>query len=246
MTKFGKASCLVLVALGLCALSPSADAGDGADPPVLPPQSNPHGMSYGEWGAEWWQWAYSIPAGMNPVADLDGSYCDVGQSGSVWFLAGTFGGDATRDCTISTGTALFFPIVSTIFGPTVGDCDPEDLETCDVEEFRADAEGIIDFVLESGTLTLTIDGEPVEDVETYRATSPEAFEIEVPEDYVRGDLYPDVEPGTYGKHITSGVWAFVHPLTPGPHTIEFSVNIPELIEFTIVYNLFVELGAGPD
>ena len=72
----------------------------GSIPSVYPVNSKPHGLSYGDWTAKWWQWAVSIPKDINPGADMTGKNCVLKQSGPVWFLAGTFGGPATRTCTI--------------------------------------------------------------------------------------------------------------------------------------------------
>jgi hypothetical protein len=44
-------------------------------------------MSYEQWTAKWWQWAFSIPANMNPIGDKTGVDCAINQSGQVWFLA---------------------------------------------------------------------------------------------------------------------------------------------------------------
>jgi hypothetical protein len=60
------------------------------NPGILPPSSNPFGKSYGAWSDAWVQWAYSIPADQNPIADTTGQFAGMGQSGKVWFLAGTF------------------------------------------------------------------------------------------------------------------------------------------------------------
>ena len=39
----------------------------------------------------------------------------VGQSGSVWFLAGIFGGgSATRTCAVPAGKALYFPVLNSV------------------------------------------------------------------------------------------------------------------------------------
>src|SRR5215203_3217355 len=99
-------------------LAPSASA-QNANPGVLPPHAKPHGHSYGEWSAEWWQWALSLPVAVNPLTDDTGEDCAQGQDGKVWFLAGTFSPDAattpdpvTRSCTLPAGTAIFFPIVN--------------------------------------------------------------------------------------------------------------------------------------
>ncbi|PYJ19840.1 MAG: hypothetical protein DME99_11560, partial [Verrucomicrobia bacterium] len=83
------------------------------NPRVIPPHGRPYGLSYGEWGAQWWRWAYSFPAAQFPPLQAGEVDCSLGQSGSVWFLAGTAGqGPVTRSCTIPAGKALFFPIIS--------------------------------------------------------------------------------------------------------------------------------------
>ena len=80
---------------------------------VAPPDANYAGLSYGEWGAAWWQHMFSIPAATNPMLDTTGANALIDQSGPVYFLAGTFGGgEATRTVTIPSGKALFFPIVN--------------------------------------------------------------------------------------------------------------------------------------
>ena len=53
---------------------------------VFQPDSNPYGLTYGDWTARWWQWAYSIPKDVNPSYDDTGKYCAEGQSGPVWSM----------------------------------------------------------------------------------------------------------------------------------------------------------------
>jgi hypothetical protein len=53
---------------------------------VFSADSKPYGLSYGEWTAKWWKWAYSVPKNVNPSYDDSGRYCSEGQSGPVWFL----------------------------------------------------------------------------------------------------------------------------------------------------------------
>ena len=98
-------------------------------PRVAPPQSQPYGASYGEWGAAWWQWALAQPASANPLFDSTGEYCGAGQSGQVWFLAGTFGGSAERTCTVPAGRALLLPVLNIAYIRDPG-------ETITVEEMR--------------------------------------------------------------------------------------------------------------
>src|SRR5882762_7472780 len=66
---------------------------------VIPPDARFHCLSYGEWGAQWWRWAYSFPADQFPPSQSGEVDCSLGQSGSVWLLAGTTGqGPVTREC----------------------------------------------------------------------------------------------------------------------------------------------------
>ncbi len=72
-------------------------------------ESKPFGRSWEQWVAIWWQWCSAEPDDTNPVADMTGEICDKNQTDSdVWFLAGTFGGEAERTCIIPAGKAIFF------------------------------------------------------------------------------------------------------------------------------------------
>jgi hypothetical protein len=65
--------------------------------------------------AEWWQWALSIPTSENPQLDTTGGKCVVGQRGSVWFLAGIFGGGTTtRICSVPADKVLYFPVINSV------------------------------------------------------------------------------------------------------------------------------------
>lgn len=91
-----------------------------ANPGVVPPQASFRGNSYGEWHVLWWQWADSFTDAESPVTKRDGVVDTSNQSGNVWFLAGFFGdwfneSDPvifTREITVPSGTALFFPILN--------------------------------------------------------------------------------------------------------------------------------------
>jgi hypothetical protein len=106
---------LVGMLVGFLLLIPTpALAAGNPNPGIAPPGSNPHGLSYGEWNARWWQWAFSAQVPVNPVLDSTGTHCAEGQTGQVWFLAGTFGGPGTttRSCTVPLGQALLVPLVN--------------------------------------------------------------------------------------------------------------------------------------
>ncbi|XMA37712.1 signal protein [Streptomyces albogriseolus] len=66
-------------------------------------------LSSEELQGRWWTWASTEPAPTNPVADQDGSACERNQPRDVWFLAGTFGTQVERACTVPDGVPLAFP-----------------------------------------------------------------------------------------------------------------------------------------
>jgi len=54
-------------------------------------------------------------ADINPLLDQTGANAAIGQSGPVWFLAGTTGGTAERAITVPAGKSLFFPLVNNVW-----------------------------------------------------------------------------------------------------------------------------------
>ncbi len=130
------------------------------NPGVLPPNSKAHGMSYGQWGDAWWQWGFSFPTNSNPILDQTGQFGALGQSGSVWFLAGTTGGEAERTLTVPTGKTLFVPIVNNLWIniPRLGD-NPWSAEQ------EAFARAYIAVAIEEMTnVDCVIDGKAVQDL----------------------------------------------------------------------------------
>src|SRR5262249_39140054 len=106
---FQSAIGIAALVFGLSAGAEVALAQVLGNPEVVQPNSNEFGNTYGEWSARWVQWLFSIPEDKNPALDSTGANCDVGQTGQVWFLAGTFGDPAVRKCTIPSGQDLLFP-----------------------------------------------------------------------------------------------------------------------------------------
>lgn len=63
----------------------------------------------------WWTWASSAPSGRNPVEDATGELCALGQPESGdWYLAGSFGEDVDRVCTVPAGRRLVIPGVNLV------------------------------------------------------------------------------------------------------------------------------------
>jgi hypothetical protein len=173
---------------------------------------NAYGNTYGEWSAAWWQWALSIPAANSPISDSTGANCTQQQSGPVFYLAGTAGGSVTRSCTVPAGKSLFFPILNSLWGASVGDCDPTNPGVpCNLATLRKSAADAMDPV----TLQAVIDGKPVKDLDQQRVQSP-ALTITYPADNGAG-----VGAGSYALNVSDGYWVLLAPLSIGKHSIYF-------------------------
>ncbi len=189
------------------------------NPKVLPIGSSPYGMPYGEWSGAWWQWAYSIPADINPVSDPTGEFAAVGQSGPVWFLAGTWSSSSepvTRNVTLPAGKALFFPIINTIWvnTPEFGDDPWSDAQ-------RDYARSVIAPLIDDAyDLTCQIDGVEVLKVADYRCQTPDGAEYMVT--FPENSLW--LPAGTYGPSVDDGIYLMVAPLSAGKHTIHFTAK----------------------
>ena len=221
MVAFERSLCVIsFFAAGLLASVP-AHAGPDASSKISPPNSNAYGGSYGEWSARQWQWLYSLPVDGHPLFDT--ADCGAGQSGTVWFLGGTFTsteigpgvilGEADRTCTIPSGTALFFPLVNVEASTIEGNGATED-------ELREAANFFADFI-DPSSLFLEIDGQPADGLASHRFDSP-LFEFgPLPENNVLEAFGYDAPAGATSASVGDGYFAMVKPLPVGTHTLHF-------------------------
>ena len=195
-----------VMCIGLWA--PATVLAQNVNPRVAPPASKLSGLTLGEWSAKWWRWALETPTSVNPLLDTTGANCAVGQTGRVWFLAGTLGpGEpVVRTCTIPTGTSLFFPAANA-FCVAEGDGS--------LEFQRACAAAFLAAVTSTG---VEIDGVSVNALESYRAQSP-GFDLILPSDNIFG-----APAGLYTPTAADGFYLIVRPLPPGEHTIHIRVE----------------------
>jgi len=219
---------VVLIAAGLAfgtASKAAAGAGNQGNPQIAPPQSYPHGKSYSQWAAAWWQWAYSIPADQNPITDTTGEFSQIGQSGPVFFLAGSYGGITVRECTVPAGKALLFPLLTQSWVQFPSD------PPFTIEELRA----IIAPFVDNPTLSCEIDGRAVQSLLNYREQS-SVFSVTVPEGNLLG-----LDPGTYAPCLDDGYYLMLAPLIPGQHTIHFTAsNSDASFSLDVTYHLTVK------
>ncbi len=233
---------------------PFANGASQINAGVVPPQSTYLGMTYGEWGAAWWQWAFSLPLDSHhPLNDATGANAAVGQSGKVWFLGGLWwatGGSTPpspiiRNITVPAGTALFFPIAN---GENTF---PEVPDAKNITELWATNDWLNAF--RDNNLYATLDGRKLQELASYLTCSP-LFKVWLPyENNVFQAWYGPLTPGmgaaveqngagenfyTLSPSAARGFFLMVEPLRVGKHRITFGVkNLTWSLD--IVYNITV-------
>lgn len=191
----------------LLALSATAQA------QLIAPAQSIAGASQEEWSRRWWQWAMSFDDDVSPVGDPDGQRCASGQSGPVWFLAGSFGSQRTvRRCRVPPGKTLFFPLVNVIAFP------PEDeREACASLMLRAE-----DQTEAPTALVLEFNGRRFTHLEAHRQATRGCFLVSPDDDAAAGN----------GYYVALG------PLKAGRYTLNFGGILPGLAQ-AVTYTLDV-------
>ncbi len=189
----------LVASLGLTALL-------AADPlKVVSPGEKVDGKTMAEHAAGWWKWSQSVPNDRDPVRDDSGKFCDVGQSGAVWFLAGTYDGShVSRTCEVPAGKYVFFPVINSVAWK-----GPRSEMTC--ADAKRSAARQIQEALE---LFVELDGAPLSKVKRYRAASDECFNV-----YERVEEGPGSSDGY--PAATDGFWIMLEPPSPGEHHLKF-------------------------
>jgi hypothetical protein len=196
-------------ALGAAPFSPStpSQANGGAAPQIL-------GKTYGDWSAQWWQWALTEPEATSPLLTAEGN--ELNQKGPVWFLGGSASDEpVTRYVTIPKNKEIFFPIVN--FADYSGGPIPVDNEA----EWR---EYIQTYIDSFANLVCTLDGTPIEfnpNTPIVRTQSP-TFSDTLDSDNIGG--FPS---GKYTHCWSDGYWVMLPPLSKGEHTLHFSCDSSE-------------------
>jgi hypothetical protein len=227
---------------------------DGIKPPLV--QTEPYGMTYGEWSAKWWQWTMAFPSNADPASNT--APPDSAQSGKVWFLATahgsvTVGGSATvtRSLTVPNGKALFFPMLAVIDDNT--GCPTYNNPLLTAGQLAAQAADIFTAVSKT---TCTIDGVAVPGLDDpqhtlYRVQSPAFTYTVASHNNLLAAIFdgPCIPDGiTVTPAVSDGVFLMVAPLSAGPHTIHFvGVVGPVATPFffkDITYNITVAPGKG--
>lgn len=199
---------LVLAGVAI-AQTAQATAPDGRGVEVLAPDEPWAGLTRGEWDAQWWQWAVSMPEDVNPNFDPTGERCGYGQSGPVFFLPANFGGEAaTITCVVAEGTAIY----ASAAAAECSTVEPPPFFGRTEDELRACANATLD---QATDYQATVNGQEVADLETYRTPSP-LFTFTFPEDNIFG-----VEPGP-AQSVSVAYSFLIAPPPPGEYEIAVS------------------------
>ena len=122
-TRFGNPGKHPLVLVLVAVLLVFMLAGCGGDDEKPEPTAAPAAAATpdpDELAVTWWKWATQRPKGQDPVSDKTGVRCAQDQPDDVFFLAGTTGGAARRDCEVPAGRPLFFPVLNVWCPRSVG------------------------------------------------------------------------------------------------------------------------------
>ena len=223
--------CAGMLSLASANTGSRSDVGTNPNPAIFPVGSNPYGLSYGEWSARWWQWAFSFTVDAHPLLETAG--CDAGQTGPVWFLGGSFvNTTVVRDCTVPAGKSIFLPVLNT----ECSTIEPPPFFGSNEDELRACAAAVT-----NTGMFATVDGVAVENLPSYRVQSP-LYEFSSPD----GGLFGG--PVSGAQSISDGVWLMIAPLSAGTHTIHFGgtqvvADFPALT-LDVTYHLTVQPGRG--
>ena len=183
------------------------------------------GDSFRRLSAQWWQWVHSIPPAQNPLLEtstdpvLSPSRCMVGQRGSVWFLAGNFGGTSNRVCTVPENVELFFPVLNSNYFNSPGICGDPD-KPLSVPELRA---AIAPFINAATVVQATLDGWPLQRHAIRRARSV-VYATTMPEDNISdapciAAKLGQVPGGVYSPSVADGYYAKLERLSVGRHIL---------------------------
>lgn len=205
----------------------------------------PNGKAYEKLAVDWWKWAFSFPVSINPLFDETGAQAYLGNQGNVFFLAGVINvsGTATRTITVPAGKPLFFPVLNVetdnvgVRPPYLGGPFTPPAMPKTVPELYAEADG---FIMATSELHATVDGCPIPNLSSYRATSaPFNFRLPANDNIVQ--FFGINISGTVAPVVTDGFWLLLAPLPIGEHIINFGGTFGNPINFTlnITYHITV-------
>ena len=238
---------ILLIAAACLAASASRTIADqfhdtvpNPNPALFPVDAQPYGVDMATWGERASQWVYGQPLDQSPLFDATGENCDVAQQGPVWYIARIAGPavfSGTRSCTIPHQKAILLYIGAVVDDypcPAFPEFQPAPGQSL-YDFLAADAKFFMDTV---DSLSVSLDGQPLNDVFSYRYASPDLFTI-------TGDLslQAALDPcitGSAQQAVVDGFFMMFKPLPPGEHTIVVHGTNTFGHDKTFTYHLTIE------
>jgi hypothetical protein len=180
---------------------------------VLPPSSVVHGFTYGQWLAQWWQYALTLPATENPLSGATGEKCVYKRVGNVGLVLANSTLGMPIQCKVPAGMMLYLEVL----GAECSNLEAPPFYGSNEAELRLCAQSFI-----PQNLQATIDGVEVGNIGKYIFTTP-LYQFTLPEDNILG-----VPADALGQSIGSGSYLLLAPLSPGQHTIFVRGSYPDL------------------
>ena len=184
---------------------------------VFPKLAHMYGADMSTWADREAQWIYGHPLPHNPLLDQTGADCAENQDGPVWFLpriAGPRVFSGSRDCTIPFGKAIFLEIGAYVDpypcpDPTFQPAPGQSLYDFLISDAKAFMDGV-------NHLEASLDGQPLDDVLSYRYHSTDLFTLRADPSFVALD---PCATGSPQPAIVDGFFMMFKPLARGSHTI---------------------------
>jgi len=167
--------------------------------PALPLVKELDGRDLSQWAVTWWRWLMSAPDNRDIMADDTGELCDLGQSGPVWFLAGSYeDAPVSRHCAAPAGKYIFVPAAEMMLW------DSADGRDCSL--LQNDVKTVMDT---ARNVFIEVDGQRQELAAAWRAAPKTCFTL----------------PNETDIYATDGYWLLLRPLAKGQHIIRFGNKI---------------------
>jgi hypothetical protein len=189
------------------------------NPALFDKDARPFGVSMERWSERWWGWAMGTPLASNPNLDPTAD-CDANQEGPMFFLPHLLTGASTigRACNVPRHKPIAISVASVF----------NDFPCPDPTFNPAPGQSLFDFLIgpvkegqdHVATIEATLDGQPLDDLLSYRVASGDLF-------HFTGDTsmqgFDNCITGSVQKAVADSFFIVLKPLARGTH--EYTVKI---------------------
>jgi hypothetical protein len=185
------------------------------NPALFPHDARLAGVDMVGLAEDWWSWAMSTPLAVNPNVDPTQD-CNVNQDGAVFFLAHPLLGPSTAGftCTVPADKPIVVSL-ATVFN---------DFPCPDPTFVPAPGQSLFDFLIgparegqnHVAALDVTLDGQPLKDMLSYRVASDDVFEFTGDPSMAAID---SCVTGTPQQGVVDTFLIVLKPLESGTHTL---------------------------